>query len=681
MSNPTTFRLRYHDSPTAGRLAILTMDNDRDHRKPTTIGGEALDSLAGRLDEIEQAGDVGGLMLTGKPFIFAVGADLDQFSGATADFAREAGRTGHEVFGRLKDLPFPTLAAINGACMGGGIEIALHCDYRTLSSSAAALAFPEVFLSIIPAWGGTQLAPRLLGAPKAIKVIVENALANNRTMKPAQAAELGLVDELIPAVDFLDASVARLEQLVTEGVPQRAEPDHKDLETLLDGARQSVDAAVHGATRAPYVALDLIEFAGRGGDLAEGLQREEDALAELLPARQAQAAVYAFGLTQQRVKRQPGRPDADARGLRKVGVVGAGLMGAQLGALMLTKLELPLVMKDLEESVLDDARGHIEGEIDKRVSRGRLEEGKGRFLKGLVTYTTEDADFDGSDLVIEAVVERLDVKHKIFATLEDIVDEGCVLATNTSSLSITDMASELEHPERVVGVHFFNPVSVLPLIELVEADRTDGRTLATAYEFAKQLGKSAVGCADAPAFVVNRILTRFMAACSGAVARGDDFHEVDEAIKELGLPMGPFELIGLVGPAVAAHVGETLHDAFPDRFPIDEGMAFLGQSGLPGVYDGDGKVFDEVRQAWPVVDGEPLGGDGIREHALRATADEIKRLLDDGVVADARDVDTCMLLGAGWPFFMGGICMYLDQVGLSEELFGEELVGVRDHAG
>ena len=684
----TTFRLQYHDSPTAGRLAILTMDNDGDHRRPTTFGATALGSLSMALDDIESTDDVHGLLLTGKPFIFAAGANLDEFHGVDADFAREAGAAGHRVFGRLAQLTFPTLAAINGVCMGGGLEIALHCDYRTLSTSAAALAFPEVFLSIVPAWGGTQLTPRLVGAPRAIKVIVEHALSNNRTMKPRQAFDLGLADELIPAVDFLDQSVTRLEHLVRKGLPDRANPDHGDIDALMAGARAAVDGVVHGATDAPYRALDLIEFAARGGDLAEGLKREEEALAELLPARQAQASVYAFGLTQQRVKRQPWRPDAPARELRKVGVVGSGLMGAQLGALLLGKLEVPLVMKDLDDAVLDTAQASIDGEIDKRVERGRLHPGKGDFLKSLVSYTTENVDLSGCDLVLEAVVERLDVKQRLFADLEAVVDTDCVLATNTSSLSVSAMAEALAHPGRVVGVHFFNPVAVLPLVEVISGTATDAVTLATAFDLCKKLGKSAVGCADAPAFVVNRLLTRFMGACAKAVRPavhpakdGIGFRQVDDAIKELGLPMGPFELLGLVGPAVAAHVARTLHDAYPDRFPLDENMQYLGASGLPGVYDLAGDVHADVVERWTVdPHGEPLTPHAIRDQALRATADEIRHLLDEGVVGDARDVDTCMLLGAGWPFFMGGVCRYLDQVGLSQELFGEPLVGLHGAA-
>ncbi len=683
MSEPVTdFKLKWWDSPEAGRLALLTIDNGEDYTKPTTFGEAALDNLERTLDAIE-ADEPRGLLLTGKPFIFAAGANLDEFIGADAAFARRAGARGHALFGRIRDLPVPTLAAINGVCMGGGLEIALHCDHRTLSRNARALAFPEVFLSIVPAWGGTQLAPRAIGGPRALEVIVHNALNQNRTLRPEQAFELGLADWLIEPVDFLEESLRILESLARGETPEREAADRTDdatsLEEAVARARAFAEAKVHGATRAPELAIDLIEFAASGGDLDAGLEREREALAELLPARQAQASTYSFQLTQQRVGKQPWKPDVAGHPLGRVAVVGAGLMGAQLGALFLQRTELPLVMKDIADDVLGTAREHIEATLDERVAKGRLAAGKAAFLKSLVTYTTDDADLAGSDFVIEAVLESVALKRKIFGALEEVVAPTCVFATNTSSLSVTEIAEELEHPGRVVGFHFFNPVKVLPLVELVRGRQTDDVTFSTAFEVAARLGKSAVACADAPAFVVNRLLTRFLAPCLEAATAGTSFETVDRAIEALGMPMGPFKLIGLVGPKIAVHTGESLHRAFPDRFGTDANLKRLAESGLPGVYGFDGKINEDARALWE-TEGEPSSEEEVRRAALRAVADEAKRLLDEGVVADARDIDTCMILGAGWPFFMGGICLYLDQIGLSEELFGARLVGASDRA-
>ncbi len=680
----TEFKVQYFDSPKAGRLAIVTMDNGGDHTKPNFFGEEALASLNTAMDEIEAQDDLKGLMLTGKHFIFAVGADTKAFVGISEADARRAGEEGHRAFLRLKDLPFPTLAAINGACMGGGLEIALHCDYRTVSTGAAAISFPEVFLSIFPAWGGTQLGTRIAGAEAAINTIVYDALNNNRQMRPKDAVDRGFGDRLIESAGFLDDSIALLERLVTgEEAIERAEPDHGNLDELLANARAFVDAKVHGATRAPYVAIELIEFAARGGSLEEGYAKEEDGLTELVPARQAQASVYSFDLTQRRIKKQPWRPEAAPRRIRKMAVIGSGLMGAQLGSLFLQRFEVPLVMKDIADEVLGKARAHIEGDLDKRVQKGRMSQGKADFLKSLVTYTTSYDEVAGSDWVIEAVLERMDLKQAIFADLEKVLDEGAVLATNTSSLSITEMASKLAHPGRVVGFHFFNPVNVLPLVEVIRAEQTSDEAASTAFEVAKKLRKSAVQCKDAPAFVVNRLLSRFMGACMVATRNGNTFQEIDEAILGLGLPMGPFPLLGLVGPAVALHTVETLNESFPDRFPVDDNFRRFVDTGLPGVYDwgNGGQPYEQLVELWEVDEGaEKLTADQIRQVALEAVADEAKIMLDEGVVADARDIDSCMLLGAGWPFFNGGICLYLDQVGISEKLFGERLVGDLDRA-
>ncbi len=685
MSDPITrFHLTYAARP-VGRLALLTMDNGADHAKPNTFGAEALDSLAEALDALEAADDVAGLLLTGKPYIFAVGADLKSFTGMDAEGARLAGERGHQVFARLQALPFPTVAAINGACMGGGLEIALHCDARTLSTGAQVLAFPEVFLSILPAWGGTQLAPRVVGAKNAIETIVTNALDNNRTMKPAEAFERGYADRFYDSAGFLDDSVAFLERLVSgEETVDRGDRDPLEgIDEALDNARGMIEGKTAGATPAPLRALELLEFAARGGDLTEGRQKEQDALAELLPARHAQASVYAFNLTQQRVKKQPWKPDAEPRRIRKAAVIGSGLMGAQLGSLHLQRLEVPLVMKDIDEGVLERCREHIEGDLDKRVAKGRLSAGKAAFLKSIVTYTTSYDEVAGADWVIEAVLERLDLKQAIFADLEKVVDEGAILATNTSSLSVTEMATGLAHPERVVGFHFFNPVAILPLVEVVRPASVSDEALATAFDVAKKLRKSAVGCADAPAFIVNRLLTRFNGTAVQALRHGNSFQEIDDAIRRLGLPMGPFLLFGLVGLPVALHTAETLEAAFGERFTIDPVFRKIAESGRPAIYDwsSGGEVYPDIQEAVEVAEElAPLRPEEIRTLAVEAVADEVRRMLDDGVVADARDIDTAMLLGAGWPFFNGGICLYLDQTGVSQRLFGRPFVTEVDHA-
>jgi 3-hydroxyacyl-CoA dehydrogenase/enoyl-CoA hydratase/carnithine racemase len=643
----------------AGDVAVVTIDNGVDHTKPTFFSRGALESLDRVLDELERA-DFAALVLTGKPFVFAAGADVTEFPDVSPELAREGSRAGHELFARIAALPYPTVAAVNGACLGGGVEIALHCDARTISSGVRHFACPEVFLGIFPAWGGTQIIPRLVGPETAVKFIVANPLRQNRMLDARKAHELGFADALFEPVEFLDESIAFARELAERGGIERPEPDFSELETILRRARSDVDDSVHGAAPGPYRALDLIEGAATWS-LEEGYRAEEDAIAELLPSRQAQASIYAFDLVERRIKRGVGVPDAKPRRIERVGIVGAGLMATQLATLFLRRLEVPIVLRDLEQATVDRAVESIRDELALQVSKGRYDEGKARFLGSLISGSTSYDVFDGCDLVLEAVFEELGVKQEVFSELERVVSSQCVLATNTSSLSVTEMASGLEHPERVVGMHFFNPVALMPLVELVRAAETDEITLATAWDVSKKLRKRAVVVRDAPGFVVNRVLTRMTRVLMDALEHGNTVEETDEAIMRLGMPMAPSVLLQMVGPRVANHVLETMHDAFPDRFSLSPTLA--------GFADGRDEIV--------VLEDAPKRIEEITDAVLEAVADEVHRLLEEGVVAEAAGVDACLILGAGWPFFLGGITKYLDQTGVSERMFGQPLADVR----
>ena len=655
MASPATqFKLQRLDTH-VGPVALVTMDNGGDWRRPNTFGEEALRSLEAVLGRLATR-DWRGMLLTGKPFVFAVGADIDEFGGITPERARLGGEAGHELFGRIRDLPFVTLAAINGAALGGGVEIALHCDYRTIASSVRHFSCPEVFLGLIPGWGGTQLVPQLVGAEQAVKFIVENPLRQNRMLIAPQVLEAGFADALLEPVEFLDESLAMLIQKVEEGAgKRRPAADLSDAAEVCRKARARLDGQLHRAAPAPYRALDLIEGAATW-PLEEGCRAEEDALAELLPGPQAQASVYAFHLVERRAKRGGGDPDVEPRRVQKVGMVGAGLMARQLALLVLRRLEVPVVLRDLTQEQVDDARSWIADELAALHRKGRLGEGKAAFLASLVTGGTGWDVFSGCDLVLEAVFEEIAAKKEVFAELERIVSPECVLATNTSSLSVTEVGADLEHPERVVGMHFFNPVDVLPLVELVRTPQTDDASLATAWKVTRGLRKTGVLVRDAPAFVVNRILARQGAVVTDALDHGNSVDETDEAVLRLGMPMAPSVLLQLVGPKVANHVRHTLHDAWPDRFPLSATLESLATGGDP-----------------VVVEHAPRSVDEIHEAVLEAMADEIRHILEEGVVAEAADVDTCLLLGAGFPFWLGGITKHLDQTGVSQRVVGRPL--------
>jgi 3-hydroxyacyl-CoA dehydrogenase/enoyl-CoA hydratase/carnithine racemase len=645
VSDPVTqFKLRPVETR-VGTIALVTIDNGEDWQKPNTFGRAAFESLFAVLEQLE-AVDFAGLVLTGKPYVFAAGADMNAFPNATRETALEGGRAGHEAFGRIAQLPYPTLAAVNGAALGGGVELALHCDVRTISSAVRHFACPECFLGIVPGWGGTQLVPRLVGAQAAVKFIVTNAMRQNRMLTGPEAYELGFADARFDAAEFLDESIAYLVARVEQGDSPRATADLDDMAEVMRKARGQLEESLHGAAPAPLRALDLIEGAATW-TLEEGYRHEEEALADLLPGRQAQASIYAFDLVERRAKRGVGIPAAKPRELRKVGIVGAGLMATQLATLFLKRLEVPVVMRDLKQELVDDAVETV---------RGQLQGPKAAFLGSLVSGSTDYEVFAGCDLILEAVYEDLAVKHEVIAELRRVAP-GAIVATNTSSLSVTELGAD-------VGLHFFNPVAVLPLVEVVRTPETDDVTLATAWAVVQRLRKRGVLVDDGPAFVVNRLLTRLTTVLMDALEHGNTVEETDEAILRLGLPMAPSVLLQMVGPRVANHVLHSLHDAFPDRFPLSPTLDNYAAGSEEIVLRGDARRTVEE----------------IQLTALEAVADEIKHLLDEGVVGEAADVDTCLILGAGYPFFLGGLTKYLDQTGISERLFGAPLAELGSRA-
>jgi 3-hydroxyacyl-CoA dehydrogenase/enoyl-CoA hydratase/carnithine racemase len=646
----TEFKLQVVARP-EGRIALVTVDNGEDYTKPTVFGRSAFESGLRVVSELE-SGDWLALVITGKPFIFAAGADLNEFPRIRSREEAIAGsRAGHELFGRIRVLPFPTLAAINGACLGGGVELALHCDYRTISSAVRHFAFPECFLGIFPAWGGTQLTPRLVGAETAVKFIVQNPMRQNKMLTAAEAVELGLADRLLEPVEFLDDSTAFLLAQVRDGVRPRHEAATIDPQATAEAvarARKQLDDSIHGAAPAPYRALDLIEGAATWS-IDEGYRHEEEAIADLLFTPQTRASLYAYDLVERRQKRGLGIPAAEPRKVQKVGIVGAGLMARQIAALFLRRLEVPVVLKDVEQRIVDEALAFVREEQNGP---------RAGFLGSIATGSTTYEGFEDCDLVLEAVVEEMDVKQQVFGELRDIAPEA-ILASNTSSLSVAEMGAD-------VGMHFFNPVAVMPLVELVRTAETDDAALATAWDVTSKLRKRGVLVQDAPGFVVNRVLTRMTSTLMDALEHGNTVEETDQAVLRLGLPMAPSVLLQMVGPRVANHVLETMHEAYPDRFPLSPTLQAYANGADEVVVVGEGRRSVEE----------------ITEYVLESLADEIRHLLEEGVVAEAADVDTCLLLGAGFPFFLGGITRHLDERSVSERVVGRPLaeVGAAAHA-
>jgi 3-hydroxyacyl-CoA dehydrogenase/enoyl-CoA hydratase/carnithine racemase len=674
--------VRYLEVPgVAGEIALITLDNGHDHTRPSTFGPGGLQSLSKALDAIEaHSPKVAAVAVTGKPFIFAVGADISGV-GLIRDRAQALAiaKAGHQVFRRIRNLDVPTCAFVNGAVMGGGLELALHCDYRTLSSSAAAIAFPECFLGLVPGWGGTQLLPNLIGADRAVDVIIGNALNQNKMLKPKQATDLGIVDKLLDSADFLAESLRWASGVIDGSVTvARPEIDRGDAwDAAVAKGKAIADARSGGTAPAPYRALDLIALA-KNGSFDDGIAAEDEALADLIMTDELRAGLYAFDLVQKRAKRPAGAPDKSlARKISKVGVIGAGLMAGQMALLFAQRLEVPVVLTDLDQDRLDKGVSYVHGEVDGLLAKGRVNQDKANRLKALVSGSLTKDTFSDADFVIEAVFEEIKIKKAVFAELEEHIKPEAILATNTSSLSITEMAADLRYPERVVGFHFFNPVAIMPLLEIVRGEKTDDATLATAFSAAKSLKKTAILVKDSPSFIVNRLLGRFMGEVSKIVDEGTPIEVADSSVAGLA-PMPPFVLLALVGPAIALHNSETLHGAFGDRFYVSPNLRKLVEAKKPGIYTWDGgqQQVDPQVEALFTTPAHPavLTSEQVRERVLSVLAEESRLMLDEGVVAEPHDIDLGMITGAGFSFWNGGITPLLDRTGIAEKVTGKRFL-------
>ena len=659
-----------------GTLALITLDNGLDHTRPNTFGPQSLMALDAAITEALSRKPA-AIAITGKPFIFAAGADLSALSFITKrEQSLAIGKLGHNVFRRLNECGTPTFAFINGLALGGGLEVGLHCNYRTLATTAFT-GLPEVFLGLVPGWGGATLLPKLIGPERAVQVIMLNALNNNTMMKSKDALSLGVVDAVYEPSDFLEHSIS-FAASVLNGSKKIERTDYSNdpgWEKAIATGRAAALKKYGGAEIAsPTRALELIA-ASKKSTLGQGFDAEDQVLADLTMSDPLRASLYAFNLIQKKRKKVEGAPKpALARKITRVGVVGAGLMASQLALLLLRNLKCPVVMTDIDQERADKGVAWVKGEIAKLVEKKRMHPEAAARLVGLISGSADQSVFIGCDFVIEAIFEELSLKQDLFKKLEAIVSPECVIATNTSSLSVEAMSEGLKNPERVIGFHFFNPVAVMPLLEVARTSKTDDVTTATAVAIGKELKKTMVITKDAPGFVVNRLLTRFMGEITDAMDEGTAPDVADGAMRNIGFPMSPFELLGLVGPGVALHVSETLNKNLGPRYRVSPSMQRMVKEGVRTFYI---KNEDGTQSANPaalalIVKGDKAStGEEVRLRALTAIAQEARMMLDEGVVTTAAEIDLCMLMGAGWPMHLGGILPYLDREGISDSVCGQ----------
>ncbi len=659
-----------------GILALITLDNALDHNRPNTFGPQSLLALDAAITAAI-ASKPSAIAITGKPFIFAAGADLSALSFITnREQSLGIGKLGHDVFRRLGESSIPTFAFINGLALGGGLEVGLHCHYRTLASTAFT-GLPEVFLGLIPGWGGATILPKLIGPERAVQVIMLNALNNNTMMKAKDALKLGVVDAVYEPSDFLERSIAFAANVLngTTKIERKDYSQDPAWESALATGKAAALKKYGGAEIAsPMRALELIS-AAKSNTLGAGFDAEDLALADLTMSDPLRASLYAFNVIQKKRKKVEGAPKpALARKVGKVGVVGAGLMASQLALLLLRNLKCPIVMTDIDQERADKGVAWVKNELAKLVEKKRMSTESAARLALLISGSSDQNTFAGCDFIIEAIFEELSLKQELFKKLETIVSPECVLATNTSSLSVERMSEGLKNPERVVGFHFFNPVAIMPLLEVARTSKTDDATTATAISVGKELKKTMIICKDAPGFVVNRLLTRFMGEITDAVDEGTSPEVADNAMRSIGFPMSPFQLLDLVGPGVALHVSETLHANLGDRYRISPTMAAMVKQGVRNFYvkNEDGSFGANPAAIALIHKGDsPSSAEHVRSRALTALAVEARMMLDEGVVSTPAEIDLCMLMGAGWPMHLGGILPYLDREGISETACGQ----------
>jgi 3-hydroxyacyl-CoA dehydrogenase/enoyl-CoA hydratase/carnithine racemase len=664
----------------AGTMALITLHNGLDIMKPNSLGEQTLIELDEAITKAYAVPGVVAVGVTSKPFSFAVGADLKGVE-HISDHADAVGfaELGHRVMRRLGEGPVPSFTFFNGIALGGGFEIGLQSTYRT-AASGTRLALPEVAIGILPGWGGNWLAPNLVGADKAVTAIIENPLNNNRMMTAEQALDLGLVDAVFGGADFLASSLTWAAQVLRGDVTvERAEIDRSEETWGAAVARARTVAATKGRGLYPNAerSIQLIE-AARTNSKDEGFAAEDQALADLLLSDTARANIYvAFELMQRRAKKPAGAPDRNlARKVEKVGVVGAGLMASQLALLFARQMKVPVVITDLDQERVDKGVAYVHGEVDKLLGKGRMDGDTANRVKALVTGTTDKALFSDADFVIEAVFEKMEVKQQVFGELEEYVKPECVLATNTSSLSVAEMAKDLQYPERVVGFHFFTPVALMPTLEIAPTDKTDEATLATAFAVGKAIKKNCVWSKDETAFIVNRLLMRGLLPAMQAVDEGTPFEVADEGVVKAGFPMGAFVLVAMTGPAVALHTAESLIRSFPDRFSTSPGFEALVAAGKPGVYvwdaQGNQSVDPEVAALWKQGDA-PSTADEVARRIKEALAEEARLMVDEGVVQAPEDIDLAMIGGAGFAV-NSGLLPVLDREGISKRVTGRRFL-------
>ncbi|HEX6899593.1 MAG TPA: 3-hydroxyacyl-CoA dehydrogenase NAD-binding domain-containing protein [Thermoanaerobaculia bacterium] len=668
----------FHLDVGADRLATLTFDSP--DKKVNVFTRGALQELEAVLEELAGRKDIGCLiLLSGKEGSFIAGADVEEIARVTDPVEAEAGsRIGHRLFSAWESLPFPTVAAIRGVCLGGGLEISLACTYRVASDRPdTKMGLPEVRLGILPGWGGSTRLPRRIGIAEALDLIL-----TGKTVVGKKALKLGLVDALMPDARFLDT--VRDFALERRDKPRREEGGFDFKETLLeknpvgrkilfDQARKKTLEQTRGHYPAPLRAIEVVRVGVEDGPSA-GFDAEARAVSELATSRISKNLVHVFKLTEEN-KKEAGLPGVQPREVHSTAVLGAGVMGGGIAQLIAAEEDLPVRMKDVRDEALASGMQHAAGLFNKQVERRRLTAAEARRKMALLHPTLDYSGFGRVDFLVEAIVENMKVKQEVMAETAKHLPQDAILASNTSSLSIAGIGAKTPNPGRVVGMHFFNPVHKMPLVEVIAPAGADPVAVNTVFDFTRKLGKTPVLVKDAPGFLVNRLLMFYSVEALWLLDEGYRIEDLDRAMTEWGMPVGPMELTDEVGIDVATKVAHILHEAFSDRLPIPDWLDRTPESGRLGTKNGKGFYRYEGRErkgpdpeVYTLLGIQPRVSNPdpgvIADRMVLPMVNEAARCLEEGVVRTAGDLDLSLIFGTGFPPFRGGLCRWADQEGL-----------------
>lgn len=675
-------------------VGLVTFDDpDRGQNVLTLPIMKTLERAVADAETAAARGNLRALLFrSAKPRSFIAGADVNAIAAiADSRAGAAAARHGQALFGRIAALHVPTVAAIRGTCLGGGTELALACDYRVAADGdRTRIGLPEVQLGILPAWGGTTRLPRTVGLTAALDLML--------TGKPARVSKawrIGLVDRVLPQQQFERRSLDLVRALGRgDGLPSTRKRRRRTLASrFFDGttpgralvlrtAAKRVQRRSGGHYPAPMRILEVVRK-GIRRPVAASLELEARAAGDLIASPVCKNLLFVFQM-RERARKGPWSDGGRATPIERLGVLGAGPMGGGI-AQVAAYNGIAVRMKDVRHEAVAGGLAHARSIFDGAVRRRSLRKREAVQRMGLISGRIDYAGVGSADLVVEAVVEKMAVKRAVLREVEGVVTPGAVIATNTSSLSVDEMAEALDHPERFAGMHFFNPVHRMPLVEVVRGAETDADTVETLAALAVRLGKVPVVTRDAPGFLVNRILGPCLNEAGRLLNEGCDAPAVDRAWKRFGMPMGPFRLIDEVGIDVVRHAGQALAEAFGGRMAPAASLVALAMSGRLGRKGGKGfylysggreKGFDRsVYADMKLSESRSVPDEArVRDRLVLAMINEAARVLEEGIVDSAADVDLGMVMGTGFPPFRGGLLKYADDRGLAEVLRSLEVL-------